>query len=314
MEVVDRRLNENFVLRELLQIFNDNNAGASGVYTGEVVAEKTINIYFTDDGITKECFAMPFPLMDMFGYYKLTNLGLSNCTNKPNSGTTNMRNVIQFATIHGYDYCEGTDLSQLEYKFEEGAEAILSLLAMKLFTTGNSWYSTMGFITPNIIKNKNKIEIFRNADFTQLIKSLQISQKLMTEETRQFEGYINKFVTDGILFKNDPENNKISHISNRINQYLRKVCDAQKLCNNDSIGAISSIDYFLDEYLAKLEVFCSTEKPRKNSISMYFRKMFVIINKDAEASIMDHFSGGKTKKYKTKKYKTKKYKTKKYTW
>ena len=309
---LDLKLDPKFVLNELLKIYNRNNQDKTGRYTGEIVANRMITIYFNDTSseTPKECFSLPFPSIDNFGLYKIKEGKVSNCTNNSNSGTTNMKNVMQFMMENNYDYYAGTDFSQLEFKFVDGTEEQVSLLAIKLFITGNSWYSTLGFITPNINKNIEKIEMFRNSDFITLINQLPIPLKIKKEEEKQFKGYINRFIHDEILTENDTENNKISYITNKINLYLKRVCNAKKICADSSLSTISSVNEFLNEYMEKLEVFC-TGDTRNRDLLIYFTKMFVFGNERAKHILLRNLHGGKIKQKKTKKKKTKKKKTKK---
>ena len=179
--VIDQKLEPEFVLNNLLKIYNTNN-NIEGSYTGEIAANRMIVINFNYGTSLKECFKLPFPSIDKFGLYRLGGGSVSNCTNTIKSGTSNMTNIIQFIQENNYDYYAGTDFSQLEFNFEDGAKSEVSLLAIKLFTTGNSWYSNLGFITPNIYKQQKNIDIFRNSNFIQLIDSLQIPENKKKEE------------------------------------------------------------------------------------------------------------------------------------
>lgn len=161
IEEKNPRLELEFIAPRLLEIFNKNKEPSDN-YTVSIDND-TVIIY--NNGV--DCINIDEPEYTEKNYILI--IGYVSKCNEQKSGTTNVRNLIEFGLKYGYDRIDLVNIAAIKITIndrdqEDVSDTIITidLTKFKLLTFGNSWYSQFGFENRNTISNHIKLQEFIN--------------------------------------------------------------------------------------------------------------------------------------------------------
>jgi len=266
----DLLLDDNYIINNLKDVLNDKPLKYKFDITRD---EKNYDVFVYNED-TKDynpdgdpCLTIQFKTVPNGVSIKVELL--NKCIPIKNYGVFMLNSLKEFAEKFGYySVIIGTDVSYLEFKFQDKNDVIIELAYLSILSTGESWYNRMGFYnsfnTEQIEDNKRKIsfpigelddsiKIIEFIDneikyYKQLrVKKLPICYQIISSYGNFRELY--NFILD-ITRKTGTDT--IQDVFKSLYKFIRDNCDTDsKKCNvdHDTMQKISCFINFIYNFL-----------------------------------------------------------------
>ena len=266
----DFLLDENYIINNLKDILNDKPLK----YKFDITKNKKIYEVVVYNEDTKDynpddepCLTIEFRTVPN-GVSIIVHL-LNKCIPIKNYGIFMLNSLKEFAQKFGYySVIIGTDVSYLEFKFNDGNDIIIELAYLSILSTGESWYNKMGFYNPfnreQIEDNENKISLkiselddsikiieFIN-DKLKYYKSLRIKKLPICYQIISSYGKFGELYNFILNITGKTETDTIQDVFKSLYKFIRENCDTDnKKCNvhHDTMQKISCFINFVYEFL-----------------------------------------------------------------